>query len=989
MTETIIPQEKKENINTINQINLKEDNSNSNNPKSLIKSILDSKDLTNLIEIKLQKYKNYARKVIPNRKDKDYISKLEEGYESSDSGDSVQSTSTILTSTSSSTYSGMSYFSKFPDKIDKMNNKEKDLPEKRYFRSKIFDEIKMLKTVIPKEKSHNYDNNTNKNEIITNNEKEKEKDNKININSTYPLEYFEIFPDLKKYQIGNDLSGASVLNPILFIKNLISKNYHESLCFTKEKLVLQNFKNSIYYDYKIMEQSQPFSPASDNDNITCMITGYFMDNNIEKKNKMINDFNEDIKKLSSDQIKNIKFFFFGYKSGLIRQTALIISSDEKMPKYRFLPYREYKVNDIIKGENKDKDVLSMSLSDDQNYLLSGYASCHFIIWKTTNGKTFYIFDEVFKDPVVACEFLSEPEKNKEIHFLVGDSKGKVYLFDLKKNFFKDNFDKIILSKCFYPCLLLKKLKFNNYDRREDFKLDKLINKINKLEYLCVMGNLEYIEIFSIKRKLENLLSMNIIKNPDLNLLNPMTQELKKDAEKFLSQKDSIENLSQIEFPDACFGLGYIGDLIKFRDENDNNKEFPEILLAVSWKNLIRLFLFNETLDQMVELGWYMNNCSILKIDFIDVSLLYLLDKNNNIKIINIKLFNSSFNTNYKIEKERKNQKRNKYIIPITDITNLENHVKMKNISKAFTETIDFNRPFIVTNNNNIYIIEDKINKSEKDFSNLRNIHLKSYREFLDETMKENSQNWPLFFSKFIDIMKISNNTLGLIPENKEKRENLLIEKSPKKIVKYGYLKKFLEINKTVFDEDEDQFNGGENNNFDYLSIAIEFAIEIGVEQLETFILDNKFLSDSSLISKELINDIINQYLNREKTEIQIEGGNEKLFNLDLILCHFHYDILKKVENIEKILGEYKLNSSIIYYYSNALNDFITPLKYLFSEFKTTKQTKLPEENFALNFFKRLKLSRGYYRDNYNDLLKSLKTGFFNLEDIIVIIIMIY
>ena len=78
----------------------------------------------------------------------------------------------------------------------------------------------------------------------------------------------------------------------------------------------------------------------------------------------------------------------------------------------------------------------------------------------------------------------------------------------------------------------------------------------------------------------------------------------------------LQNLNQIEFPDACFGLGYIGDLIKFRDEKDYKKEFPEILFAVSWKNLIRLFLLNETLDQIVEIGWYMNNCSIIKIDFI-------------------------------------------------------------------------------------------------------------------------------------------------------------------------------------------------------------------------------------------------------------------------------------------------------------------------------------------------------------------------------------
>ena len=799
MTEIIIPKEKEEN-NKINQINLSEEKPVANNYKSLIKSILESKELSNLTELKLQKYKNSTRKLIPNKKDKSYIPKLEEGYESSDSGDSVQSTSTILTSSTSSTLSGMSYLSYLPNSINSMvNSSEKSLPEKRIFLSKIFEEINALKTVIPKEKLHDYNYNTNNNIIINNNN---EKDKKTNIDLTYPLEYFEIFPNLNKYKIGNELNNASIVKPILFIKNLISKNYHESLYFTKDKFELQNYKNSIYYNYKILKQSEPISPSYDNENITCIINEYFFDNNIDKKNNIINNFNEKIKKFKKGTIKEKNFIFFGYKNGLIRQTVLIIlkaaPSGETKNDYKFFLYREYKVNDIIKEQKLDKHVLCMSLSEDQNYLLAGYASGHFIIWKTSNGKTFYISDEKFDMPVVACEFIYISENNKEFLFLISDLLGRVYLMHLKKHFFTDEVQKIIVTKCSYPCLLLKKLKFNKHDGGKDFNINNLINKIKDQDYLCALGNSEYIEVISINRKLKDIYSMYLIRNPDFKILNPMTEEIKNKSKENYSKI----NLSQIEFPDFCFGLGYIGDLIKFRDEKDYKKEFPEILFAVSWKNLIRLFLLNETLDQIVEIGWYMNNCSIIKIDFIGVSLLYFLDKKNNIKIINIKLFNSSFNTNYKIEKERKIQKKNKYLIPLTDIITLENPVKT--ISKAFTETINFYNPFIVKNDNNIFLIEEKINSRIKDFGNFRHVHLKSYREFFDETM--NDKNWPLFFCKFIDMIKIGSNTLGQIPENKEKKENLLIEKIPNKKVKYDYLKQFLEINKTVFDEDEDEFN---------------------------------------------------------------------------------------------------------------------------------------------------------------------------------------
>ena len=47
-----------------------------NYSRSIIKSIIDSKELSDVLELKLGKYKNALRKLIPNKKDKDYISKL-------------------------------------------------------------------------------------------------------------------------------------------------------------------------------------------------------------------------------------------------------------------------------------------------------------------------------------------------------------------------------------------------------------------------------------------------------------------------------------------------------------------------------------------------------------------------------------------------------------------------------------------------------------------------------------------------------------------------------------------------------------------------------------------------------------------------------------------------------------------------------------------------------------------------------------------------
>ena len=703
-----------------------------NYSRSIIKSIIDSKELSDVLELKLGKYKNALRKLIPNKKDKDYISKLEEGYESSDSGDSVQSTSTVLTSTTSSTFSGLSYISSIPNDVNSLHDGDKDIQQKGGQFSKIYNEINMLKTEIPKEKTHNI-NDINNNKI--NNEKEdninneenidkndiNKKENKIgNLESAYPLEYFEIFPYLTKYKIGNEANNIFIEKPILFIKNLILKNYHESLPYTQNKFQLQNFKNSPYYRYNIMNKSEPDNSPPDHENITCIILGYYQNINTDKKNENINKFNNNYEKLKKQFIE-INFIFFGYKNGLIRQNVLISKKPDMFsltdsPTDSFIPYREFPIDEIITEKKLDKHVLFMSLSDKENYLLAGYASGHIIIWSNTNGKSLYIFDDIFDMPVIACEFLSVSENQKEFHILVADLVGKVYLIQLQKNLIrKDVVNKMFISNCTHPCLLIKKLRFNQKDGSSDFKIDEIIKNIDKRPYICIIGNLEYIEILSINRKTLKIESMLIIQNPDLNILNPMTEDIKRNSSEFYSQSHLRERLSEIQFPDACFGLGYLGDLFKNKENN-----YPYILLAYSWKNTIKLYLLNEKLNKIIEIGWYINNSPIIKIDFINISLLYLLDKNNNIKIINTKLFNPVLNEKTPSDKEEKKQKKNKFLIPISDIISIENPVKT--ISKIFTETINFYSPFIIKNKNNIYLIEEISDKTHKAKNNVRHIH---------------------------------------------------------------------------------------------------------------------------------------------------------------------------------------------------------------------------------------------------------------------------
>ena len=164
--------------------------------------------------------------------------------------------------------------------------------------------------------------------------------------------------------------------------------------------------------------------------------------------------------------------------------------------------------------------------------------------------------------------------------------------------------------------------------------------------------------------------------------------------------------------------------------------------------------------------------------------------------------------------ESNNQRtKNKFLIPISDIINLENPIKT--ISKTFTETINFYNPFIINTKSNIILIEDY--DSNKDKNNISEIHLLSFQEFFNDIMRNLSEEkTKLFFCKFIDILKTNTNTFSLIPEDKNKKENLLINTKPNKFVKGDYFEKCLSIN---FQKKE--------RDYSFLSEAIEFSIEIG------------------------------------------------------------------------------------------------------------------------------------------------------------------
>ncbi len=238
---------------------------NNSKPKILIKEILD-KDFSASLYNKLYKNmnSNIQKKKNGKGKSKDIMDKLEEGYESNDSDDSMKTTNTTLSG--NSVYSDISSLNSIDTETKFFT---KDINENNNIQGdgflKIINEINDLKTIIPNKENKNeieINNNINTNQNKMNEDgSNNSMNNIINLEEKkknnveyYPLEFYEIFPKLKKFEVSNHSSNKDFIeNPLFFIKNLILKNYHESLSFTQNKLQLQMYKNSADYQYKIMK----------------------------------------------------------------------------------------------------------------------------------------------------------------------------------------------------------------------------------------------------------------------------------------------------------------------------------------------------------------------------------------------------------------------------------------------------------------------------------------------------------------------------------------------------------------------------------------------------------------------------------------------------------------------------------------------------------------------------------------------------------------
>ena len=738
-------------------------------------------------------------------------------------------------------------------------------------------------------------------------------DNSINNNITLPFDY------ISNYEIDNYKNNSNLLKPK---KYFILSDYHD-----KNKIKYNPMKYTV--NQKIFQQIYKRSCQ-----ITCMAS----------KNNVL---------------------YLGNNLGTIK-------SIEKEHEYKTYESEELKnLNDI------NKSVSCICFSPDNDIFISGHENGAIIIWEIygTKVKKFISPNKKAKAKILAMKYLIKESGSYTI--VASNAEGKIVLITIIEGYLMTSVSVQNFINKPYPCYLVETLNFDYEEKRVyNINLEKNIN------YLALIGNEEIVELFLLsidssvissyttgnrEFKIQSVLS---IRNP-INYFNAL-------KEKFLN------------YPSACFGYGYIFKEKKFRNkiknvvdeesyekENENkpDKIKGDVLLGVSWHDKIYIYsipIKDNEIQTPIYAGYYKDNTStIIHIGFFSSSIVYYIDENRKIKLIN---------TNYiKREKEKTSEEdnNNHSIDNSIDMnsSNVYDENKSKEISNqellnlkkketnAYKEiTIkDSNLMYNLNSNENIRLYNNYVCSSPKNIfilsrNSFNHIQLYSWEKCL-ENMK-NNYDWITLFCVGIDIYKGKSNIKTL----DDISNDIYIRKTRAKYVIKKFLTEYFTINLNE--------NLNNNSNFDFVNITIETCINI--EELEFLlrdiynIINIKGFGDLFLAKFEpfiLKDKIKNQILSGSALQLLIEFyvNNGKIYNLSQALLHLNIECLKH-KLIKDIALQYNFFSLIIYICTNSLNDYFYPLLLMNKRFNSLMNE--PNNNKDEQFLKIINDSDNKIKNKY-------------------------
>ena len=540
----------------------------------------------------------------------------------------------------------------------------------------------------------------------------------------------------------------------------------------------------------------------------------------EEKNPIFSMAIED-KLIFSDQLGNIKFYSFKEK-----KITKILQYPLKNTPQRYKSY-------------------SMDISKDESLSFVGYENGEIAVFDKTKCKQIIKTGNTFN--ILSIKLIHETKKPKQFLLISSDAKGNVITIILKGKSF-GNFEEKIVSLCQTnpntPYYLNYLLKF----KEGEITANKSLNELNDT---FVLANSENVVLYSYNNEFKKLYTFNKPKYIKENCL-----------------------------PDVLMGLG------KQPSNNESTEGDADllVLLLISWEKVIYLNVLpvmNRTLEDVIPSGYYVNEASIIRIGFLNLSTVYLIDKEGNFKILNTRRFNQGY---VNIDETAK--------IPIAPMFN-----QNAEIQSGFK--IDKIKSLSCLNNKNLlnYLNSIVNNRTRNEFfaftdNTIYQQGLINYQQYLEDLLQKGE--WNDLFLLGINIYKGKMNALNGIP--------IKIEERKKKVKEYiqNILSRFLKDTRNELDKNMDKLIEFclevDLSNFLFEKVILIYDKKMLLEKLEPFIICNKLIEID--VPKNIILDLINLYC--EYNDL------EKMDKLDQLLIHFsikslnHSDIKKKIEELSLI-----------------------------------------------------------------------------------------
>ena len=619
-------------------------------------------------------------------------------------------------------------------------------------------------------------------------------------------------------------------------------------------------------DNNILKQYEDLSPI----NLVDTVERYyhtFLPNQNKKSLNILSSY----KSKNNVKFQLLDFEFKKRLSPLLKQRIKTIQTMKIYGDYFFLSdtsgsvfmysvSRESEIKVMTPPGKLDYFATSIDVSPNAEFVIAGYSNGYLIFWDTKKPSIIHTIKELHNSKIIFAQFSQIIEK-KKFEIISSDMNGKLLKTVFTNSIFKKSVQDFMIYKDDVPTYAITQFR-------------PLRNKQVVIGAFC---NINKIRVYILR---PIFISFFEIDRPDCY----------------------DENCPDI--PDISFGWG----CEPFENESDNTvmklddiQRQNQILLAVSWSQVIRIYSMNIKGEDMILNGdgakcYFINNSPVIRLGFISPSIIYFFDKNAEIKIIN---------TAYTQYGEYHQEKKGEFIYNKKALVEegkiIDKNLIKINVSNVEGKNLFCYRYFINNMSKCIYLC------TENGF------YLGKVLNFEDCILNLVKEDWLGALSLTIDIHQGSISSFPDIPLQRSQRIRLLKPFITSLLEKY--------INNNI---PEDNKAVNENDLIKCINVVIEFCI--GIKETE-FLFKNaeksfrkKGKSDLfyKLLEPFIFNDLLINENISEDSLISLYTSyksNKSLTILQHLFTHLNYKSLFST-TIKKISFKENLFSLMILIFSN-------------------------------------------------------------------------